>query len=305
MSDDHKIVVRFGEEILEKGFTAIPNLVLNYYRKIGIEFGEMMIIIHIWQFWWGRDNPYPSIEALARAMDVNKRTVKRYVASLATKMFTTDENNSFPLLIVYDRFNKDNSQTSNEYDFSNLLKAVLYLYKKDKPKEEEQIKYVRKARYFRGDNSVTGECVNLVTLEDDNSVTGEDDKIATESGAYIPPREGQPYPPNNTNVNTFENTNVINTDRMKDREIEISASSFNSGNNNDSIKIDSPNELINKWSKKWNVSEQVVRINLIAAYEQIDKGNMIDDLEAYIKRSVTKYLQQEALKDFCRPKKEK
>lgn len=310
LGQEHKIAVKFGNDILEKGFTSIPNLVLNYYRQLGITFNEMMTIIHIWAFWWSSDLPYPSLEKLAEIMCIDKRNVRRNISSLVSKTFTTDDNVSFPLLKVYDRFNGDNSQTSSEYDFSYLIEVVMFLYNKDKSEQTNDRKYKRKARLNREDNIILGEEDNIIPGREDKDILGEEDNNILGSGTNLSPRVGQAYPPNNTHVNTFSNTNsnnnqLINTDRKKEREIETSSSSFDLENNNESINIESPAELIKKWSQKWKVPEQVIRIHLTAAAEQLDKGNMIDDLEAYIKKSVTKYLQQEKLKDYCRPIKDK
>ena len=61
-----KITVRFGDAILQEGFTTVPNLVLNHYARLGISPAEMMFTIHIWQHWWTEQDPYPSLKRLLR-----------------------------------------------------------------------------------------------------------------------------------------------------------------------------------------------------------------------------------------------
>src|SRR3712207_4905542 len=63
-----RLSVRFGDDLLQEGFTAIPNLVLNYYRELDIVLQEMMFIIHIWQYWWSEKDPYPSLAVIAERM---------------------------------------------------------------------------------------------------------------------------------------------------------------------------------------------------------------------------------------------
>src|SRR6185312_13720913 len=50
--DGYRLSVRFGEEILARGHTAIPNLVLNYYVPLGLTGPELLFTIHVWQHWW-------------------------------------------------------------------------------------------------------------------------------------------------------------------------------------------------------------------------------------------------------------
>lgn len=109
-----RLVVRFGEEILDAGFTTVPNLVLRHYAHLGITPAEMMFTIHIWEFWWTEKEPYPALSTIADRMNMTRRNVRKYVQSLRDK----------GMLIVTERF--DNSgQTTSEYDFSPLIRAVL------------------------------------------------------------------------------------------------------------------------------------------------------------------------------------
>src|SRR4051812_31799730 len=68
-SNAYKISVRFGDQILQAGFTSVPNLVLNHYAELGITPAEMMFIIHMWQFRWTERDPYPSLTTIADRMD--------------------------------------------------------------------------------------------------------------------------------------------------------------------------------------------------------------------------------------------
>ncbi len=42
--------VKFGDALLEHGFTSIPNLVLESYAALGITSNEMLFIIHVWKY---------------------------------------------------------------------------------------------------------------------------------------------------------------------------------------------------------------------------------------------------------------
>jgi hypothetical protein len=113
-----RLSVRFGDDLLQEGFTAVPNLVLRYYRELDILAQEMMFIIHIWQYWWSEKDPYPSLPAIASRMKVSRRQAQNYVSSLKEKGF----------LITNERYESELGQMTNEYDFSPLFQAVLQLH---------------------------------------------------------------------------------------------------------------------------------------------------------------------------------
>ena len=110
----YQIAVRFGDDILQAGFTAIPNLVLDHYAALGITPGEMMFIIHVWQYWWTEKDPYPSLKTIAAKMNVSRRQVSNYTQSLKTKGY----------LLVLERQQPELGQVTSEYDFSPLIRAI-------------------------------------------------------------------------------------------------------------------------------------------------------------------------------------
>jgi DNA replication protein len=115
MSSEYAISVRFGNDILEHGFTAIPNLVLERYTVLGITNQELVFIIHVWKYWWNEHNPYPSLNRVAVAMGITKKQVVRYSQSLQEKGFLT----------VTERHDPKLGQQTNEYDFTKLIRAVM------------------------------------------------------------------------------------------------------------------------------------------------------------------------------------
>ncbi len=120
-----KLVVRFGDELLQAGHTAVPNLVLNHYAELGITLPEMMFIIHVWQFWWTERNPHPGLPTIAKRMDVTPRQVRNYTQSLKKKEF----------LEVHERHDENGGQDTNEFDFSKLLAAVTERAQLDTPRK--------------------------------------------------------------------------------------------------------------------------------------------------------------------------
>ncbi len=76
----YKLQVRFGDDLLEAGFTAVPNLFLTNYRDLGISDGAALWVIHVLRFKWTEDNPYPRRTSIP--MNANRDTQKRYAAEL-------------------------------------------------------------------------------------------------------------------------------------------------------------------------------------------------------------------------------
>lgn len=113
----HRLVVRFGNELLQDGFTSVPNLVLTHYAILGITAAEMMFSIHVWQYWWTEKDPYPALQTIADRMSVSRRQVRNYTQSLKAKGY----------LVVTERADPNLGQLTSEYDFGPLLDAVLFV----------------------------------------------------------------------------------------------------------------------------------------------------------------------------------
>ena len=113
----HRLVVRFGNELLQDGFTSVPNLVLTHYAILGVTAAEMMFSIHIWQYWWTEKDPYPALQTIADRMSVTRRQVRNYAQGLKAKGY----------LVVNERTDRGLGQLTSEYDFGPLLEAVLFV----------------------------------------------------------------------------------------------------------------------------------------------------------------------------------
>ncbi len=126
-----RISIRFGDELLEEGFTTVPNLVLRFYAALRITPAEMMFIIHVWEYWWNEKDPYPSLPKIAPRMNVSRRQAQKYVASLRQKGY----------LVVQERYIPGLGQTSNEYDFARFLAVLRLMRKVLTPLEKADTRY--------------------------------------------------------------------------------------------------------------------------------------------------------------------
>ena len=115
MPANNRITVRFGDAVLEDGFTTVPNLVLKHFAGLGITHSEMLFTVCVWQYWWSDKDPYPGLQTIADRLGISWRQAHRYAKSLESKGFLT----------ITHRLNDSGGQTTSEYDFSQLLEAVV------------------------------------------------------------------------------------------------------------------------------------------------------------------------------------
>jgi hypothetical protein len=114
-----KLVVRFGDELLESGFTALPNILLRYQGELQIKAEELNFIVQIWYHWWDDADPYPALKSVARRMAKHEDSVRGYSRSLQKKRY----------LVVRDRQSKTKGQLTSEYDFSPLINRLKELWR--------------------------------------------------------------------------------------------------------------------------------------------------------------------------------
>jgi hypothetical protein len=117
----YRLAVRFGDEILQAGFTTVPNLLLRYQAILGISSSEFNFILQVWYHWWDQKDPYPALGTIAERIGQSRRQVRRYSESLRDKGF----------LIVRERREPGLGQVTSEYDFTPLLDQLRQLYREE------------------------------------------------------------------------------------------------------------------------------------------------------------------------------
>lgn len=120
--DKTKIVQIWGN-ILDEGFTSVPNILLKYRHNIGIKAQHLTLVIDIMSFKWDTDNPFPSYSTLAKRAGVAERTIKR----------VTQDLEELDLLIRTPRFdNKTGAQITTIFDFRPLVEKLTEEVEKSK-----------------------------------------------------------------------------------------------------------------------------------------------------------------------------
>ncbi|MEO8385406.1 MAG: helix-turn-helix domain-containing protein [Betaproteobacteria bacterium] len=76
---------------------------------------DFAILVQIASYWWSHKQlPFPSIQAIAEAIDISESTVKKHLADLEKAK----------LIKRIHRPQPSNRHKTNEYDFQPLIKAV-------------------------------------------------------------------------------------------------------------------------------------------------------------------------------------
>jgi len=184
--DKTKIVQIWGE-ILDEGFTSVPNILLRYRSKIGLKPKHIMLIIDIMSYKWDAGYPFPSYATLSQRSGVEERSVKRI----------TQDLEELGLLVKTPRFDSETgAQVTTVFDFRPLVTKLIEELNRDgeSPDKTTKImdranqklfipkKKVNKHRVFKGgDKNVTG--------EGDKNVTGGVTELARGRVTKMSPKE--------------------------------------------------------------------------------------------------------------------
>lgn len=113
--DKTKIIQIWGD-ILDEGFTSVPNILLRYRKNLKIKPKHLTLIIDIMSFKWDSETPFPSYTTLANRAGMDERSIKR----------TMQELEELDLLIRTPRFDEDSgAQITTLFDFRPLVNKLI------------------------------------------------------------------------------------------------------------------------------------------------------------------------------------
>jgi len=113
--EDKTKIIQIWGDILDQGFTSVPNILLRYRLKLGIKSHHLSLIIDIMSFKWDTENPFPSYSALAQKAGVTERGIMKTIQDLER----------MKLLIRTQRFDKETgAQITTVFDFRPLVQKL-------------------------------------------------------------------------------------------------------------------------------------------------------------------------------------
>ena len=263
--DKTKIVQIWGE-ILDEGFTSVPNILLRYRSKIGLKPKHIMLIIDIMSYKWDAGYPFPSYSTLSQRSGIEERSVKRI----------TQDLEELGLLVKTPRFDDETgAQVTTVFDFRPLVSKLIEEMNKDDDTPESPVnidipnpslkkKVSNKKSSKRGDRNVRG--------EGDKNVTRGVTELAPGGVTEMSPKE---YTNNNKNIS-------------KRTLGENSTYSKNKNNGNEKTK-----ERVSK-----DLREGIFRNRIFEIYDNLHDLKSIEDLVDEGAQRACKDLMVNRAKDF-------
>ena len=97
-------------ELLEDGYVPVPVEFLRHYASLKpypLTSGEALFVIHLMQFKWDSNSPFPSYQRLAASMGVSDKMARRHAQSLDQKgylrrLIRVGQTNRFNLTPLFD-----------------------------------------------------------------------------------------------------------------------------------------------------------------------------------------------------------
>lgn len=120
------IEVTWGDMVIDKGYTLVPNALIDLYQKIGIEKRQLIFILVILRYGFSKGQAFPSQKTIQAKTGYSVRTVKRIIKELKMKGYIT----------VYRRYIKPEGEnprrTSNVYDLTGLMNKIRVVLENEK-----------------------------------------------------------------------------------------------------------------------------------------------------------------------------
>lgn len=122
------ITATFGSDLVFEGSTAIPNILLKVYSRIGISDFQMMLLIQLIRLNIEERDSYPSLETIAGCMDSEPSRIKRELADLISK----------EIINISDYYDSARNTIFKGYDFEPLFLKVSDIWAGIRAREIEE-----------------------------------------------------------------------------------------------------------------------------------------------------------------------
>jgi len=127
-----EVSLKWGTEVAERGFSQVPNFLMNINQFLDEEDRlkpiELLILLQIASAWWKRDDlPFPSMGTLGKRVGASERQVQRVIKKLEEVGYLKKIKRKRHGIIA-----------SNAYDLSPLvdrLKIIAKLFPTERPRQ--------------------------------------------------------------------------------------------------------------------------------------------------------------------------
>lgn len=122
------ITAAFGSELALEGSTAIPNILLKIYQKIGISDFQMLLLIQMLRLFTEEKELYPSPEMLANCMEADPARIEKELAVLIEK----------EIIAVSEYFDSNRKIIFQGYDYEPLFLKISDIWAGIRAREIEE-----------------------------------------------------------------------------------------------------------------------------------------------------------------------
>jgi hypothetical protein len=103
--------------LLQGGYLVVPTAYLRHYAHLkpySLTSGEALFVLHLMEFKWDADAPFPGYKTLAARMGISDKMARRHAQNLETKgylrrVMRTGQTNRFDLTPLFDALEKVHS----------------------------------------------------------------------------------------------------------------------------------------------------------------------------------------------------
>ena len=140
-SGQQKLNEKWGNDTIKAGWTAVPSVLLEYQKHLGLTSTDLAIILHLLKHWWdSHRSPYPGKRRICEAMGITESTMRKRVAKLQKKGLIKRAPKYLP---------GTKGTMSNEYNLDGLVTALSKLAQdvlKERQKRENNESVKRRKR---------------------------------------------------------------------------------------------------------------------------------------------------------------
>ena len=116
------ITASFGADLVCEGSTVIPNMLLKYYKRLGVSDREVCLLVQIIFLRNSAQDFYPSPERLSQIMTADNGEIKEMLALLFEKQY----------LAIEKRYDPELDQIGDSYSIAPLMKQLSCLWALEK-----------------------------------------------------------------------------------------------------------------------------------------------------------------------------
>lgn len=145
------LVIKWGQPVIDKGWTGIPKLMLDYQHRLDLSPTQLNVLIILLSEWWRPESQsMPSIGTIANRMGKTPRYIRNVIKALKEKELADilpDDQRG--LIESIPRKGERGRSTSNEYTFHGLRRALLSLSIEAKQDVEDKRKRNKRFEIIR------------------------------------------------------------------------------------------------------------------------------------------------------------